>query len=103
MELYRQGDVLLKKISKKKINGKTSKSGKDNRIVLAYGEVTGHAHAIYEEGAVLTETEDQRFLEIIKPLSLDHEEHDSIALEPGLYEVIIQREYSPEKIRRVVD
>ena len=103
MKLFRQGDVLLKKINKKVINGKSIQSGKDSRIVLAYGEVTGHAHAIYEEGAVLTETENQRFLEIMKPLALDHEEHDTIVLEPGFYEVIIQRCYTPTQIVRVVD
>ncbi len=103
MKLYRQGDVLLKKIDGGEYNGKKTKSSKENRIVLAYGEVTGHAHAIYDEGAILTETENQRFLEIVKPLTLDHEEHDSIALEPGFYEVIQQREYSPERIRKVVD
>ena len=103
MILYRQGDVLLKKITQKPVEGKKEKSGKGKRIVLAHGEVTGHAHAIYSEGAELTETENQRFLEITKSLTLDHEEHDSIALDPGFYEVIIQREYSPERIRRVVD
>ena len=104
MRQYRQGDVLLKKvIRKKKISGKQTKSGNGERIVLAYGEVTGHAHAIYDKGATLTETENKRFLEIVKPLTLDHEEHDSVALEPGTYEVIQQREYSPEEIRNVAD
>jgi len=32
-----------------------------------------------------------------------HEEHGPISLEPGTYRVWIQREYSPEAIRRVLD
>jgi hypothetical protein len=32
-----------------------------------------------------------------------HEEHQPITLEPGIYRVWQQREYTPEAIRRVVD
>ena len=104
MKPYRQGDVLLKKVNRKmKLGGKRTKSGGGERIVLAYGEATGHAHAIYDEGATLAERENKRFLEIVKPVALVHEEHDSMYLEPGTYEVIQQRQYHPEEIRYVAD
>ena len=32
-----------------------------------------------------------------------HEEHDPIILDPGNYEIVRQREYSPEQIRNVAD
>ena len=35
--------------------------------------------------------------------ALTHQEHGTIVIPPGDYESIIQREYSPEAIRRVID
>jgi hypothetical protein len=34
---------------------------------------------------------------------LRHEEHTAVVLPPGIYEVVIQREYTPEAIRNVAD
>jgi hypothetical protein len=77
---------------------KTEVPRDNGRIVLAYGEVTGHAHAIHDSGAVLLaapDTED-RFLRIMDAsgVSLTHEEHATIALPPGDYIVRRQREYT---------
>ena len=48
---YRQGDVLL--IPTDAIPEKAKRVTRDaGRIVLAYGEVTGHAHAIASRGVV---------------------------------------------------
>lgn len=106
MNIYRQGDVLIRQVAKIP-NGAKAKKNKD-RIVLAYGEVTGHAHAIAEpqakeytmeqaEGAV------RRFLEVASGADVKHEEHATIQLPPGFYEIIQQREYTPEAIRNVAD
>jgi predicted nuclease of restriction endonuclease-like (RecB) superfamily len=72
---------------------------------LAKGELTGHAHRIQEpNAAVLYERGDQRYLEVIaKRAALIHQEHAPISLARGVYRVWIQREYTPEAIRRVVD
>lgn len=43
---YRQGDVMIRPIAKLPASAKDSTP--NDRIVLAYGEVTGHAHAIAE-------------------------------------------------------
>ena len=51
LETYRQGDVLLRRVSQ--LPDGAVKSPKTDRIVLAYGEVTGHAHAIATEEADL--------------------------------------------------
>ena len=69
-------------------------------IVLAYGEVTGHRHAIAEPHAELLALPDQeierRFLRIVGDKALlRHEEHDTITLPPGTYQVVQQREYVP--------
>src|SRR2546421_6670654 len=49
---------------------------------------SNHAHAISDSGAILfrgKSANDDRFLRVLRPVSLLHEEHSKIALEPGLY------------------
>lgn len=78
------------------------------RVVLAEGEATGHAHAIRGAGTTLHAVGDTRLLVVTAPVILDHEEHAPLVVEPGTYEVVIQREYvppdvSPAAFRRVMD
>lgn len=98
---YRQGDVLLLKVSRAPAGAQK----RDGRIVLAYGEVTGHAHAIDDEFAELMEFEGRRYLRVParKVATLTHEEHGAIQIPGGIYEIRQQREYSPEEIRNVKD
>lgn len=107
---YRQGDVFLNKIEKlpeletKEIYsvGGQSEAG---HIILAFGEVTGHKHAIHSKNAILFKAkhENKFFLMVMKPVDLIHEEHSTITLPVGNYEVIKQREYAPGKIKWVAD
>lgn len=100
--MYRQGDVLLIEVSG--LPSEAAPLARDGgRVVLAYGEVTGHAHAIYDPGAALYAANDDRYLLVTAPVSLRHEEHSRIGLHPGVYRVVRQREYSPEEIRYVAD
>jgi len=98
MKMYRQGDVMIVAIGSIPATA-TAEVPRDNgRIVLAYGEVTGHAHAIHDGGVTLLtapDTED-RFLRIMDAsgVELQHEEHATITLPPGDYLVRIQREYT---------
>jgi hypothetical protein len=82
----------------------------DGRYVLAFGEQTGHAHAVPEVDAELLDvaTADQvdRYLRVRSRTVLHHEEHAPIILEPGLYHVGIQRSFTPsarDLARRVSD
>lgn len=103
---YRQGDVLLRKVDHAISVGATKVDWekKEGRVILAYGEVTGHAHAIGLQFASMFATEaGQRFLDIKYGAQLTHEEHATIEPAPGIYEVIQQREYTPEAIRNVAD
>jgi hypothetical protein len=101
---YRQGDVLL--IAVAAIPGRAVPVPRDQgEVVLAYGEVTGHRHAIAEPHAELLALPDQeierRFLRIVGDKALlEHEEHDTITLPPGTYQVIRQREYVPPSSSR---
>ena len=109
----RQGDVFLQKV-KAMPSGAIEVPPDDGDTVLAYGEVTGHKHRIchfMDTGALparLFEVGDTRFLDVQEPTNLVHEEHATVALQPGIYKVSkfgigTQREYSPEAIRSVAD
>ena len=101
--MMRQGDVLLIPVKAIPADAKPGQ-GDQGRIVLAYGEVTGHAHAIADPGVQVLEHEGIRYIRVSEEgAHLSHEEHGRIALAPGDYEVRIQREYSPEAIRNVAD
>lgn len=103
----RQGDVLLLPIDCIPAGVKpVQRDG--GRVVLAYGEVTGHAHAVRSSAATLLEDGAERFLRVTAPVVLHHEEHAAIDVHPGTYRVVIQREYvatvdSIEWWRRVED
>jgi hypothetical protein len=106
--MYRQGDVLLVKVDAVPEGARDITA--EDRIVLAYGEVTGHAHAVYEPitkekpgKARMWDAGAERFLQVVETTALKHEEHAAIPLEPGVYRIEHQREYSPEEIRRVAD
>jgi hypothetical protein len=71
--------------------------------VLAEGERTGHAHRVVGGRPRLYEAAGRRFLRVVAGARVVHEEHDEIALGPGVYEVRRQREYSPVAIRTVAD
>ena len=100
---YRQGDVLLLLVAS--IPPEATEGKRDGgRIVLAYGEVTGHAHTIETDTATPFITPDGELYIVVDEVSeLVHQEHAAIALEPGAYRVVRQREYSPEAIRNVAD
>lgn len=105
-ELYRQGDVLI--VPTQDVPAKTKPVARENgRAILAHGEVTGHAHAIIDESAELVTAEGAAELYLLvhgtEPVALTHDEHDTIMLPPGEYEIRRQREYSPEEIRNVAD
>ena len=98
--MFRQGDVLLVAVQPERLPTHARPLPRDarGRLVLALGEVTGHAHAVAAPDAELLgdpETLDERFLRIVTEARLTHEEHAAIALPPGLYRVVRQREYAP--------
>jgi hypothetical protein len=97
----RQGDVLLEKIDSLPKGAIKQKDAE--RIVLAFGEQTGHAHAISTEYATRYEWQGNTLVEVKKESKLVHEEHAAIALAPGVYKKTQQKEYSPAAILNVAD
>ena len=102
--IARQGDVILVETTKRPVKG-TRAGRKNGRLVLAEGEVTGHAHAISAADVDLYIGEMEEALLVVGNAGaiVTHEEHGPIALDPGTYEVVHQREYRPQAIRRVAD
>lgn len=95
---YRQGDVFLVRVDSVPTDA-INERRRGKRLVLADGEVTGHAHAIESDTArLVTDRGGSRFLILSDTESLVHEEHATIVLEPGNYRVVRQREYVPDPV-----
>lgn len=105
--MYRQGDVLIVPIAEDAVppavRAETG-GGRDGRgrMVLALGEVTGHAHAILAPGRLIPDGSNA-WLHLPEGGRLAHEEHAAISLPAGWFRVVRQREYIPGAIRVVAD
>lgn len=55
--------------------------------VLEYGGVTGHAHRFHGDNAQVYVKDTRRYLRVISPTDLTHEEHDTRTIPPGIYEI----------------
>jgi len=100
----RQGDVLLVRVDddpahfiearKHDLHDVPRERG---RLVLAHGEVTGHAHVVESEEASLVSEEQAQELFLLvhgtESVALVHEEHETLDVPPGAYRVVRQREY----------
>ena len=100
----RQGDVhlvIVDKLPKGAIRVKLP----EGRIVLAYGEVTGHAHAIYEDTDQIQMWADGKvkYLEVMATVMLKHEEHSEAKLVSGKSLLPVQMEYTPQALQKTQD
>lgn len=100
--MVRQGDVMVVGVARIPKAAKP-KDRDHGRCVLAYGEVTGHAHAIEDVSALLFDHGEELFLRADGVVTLRHEEHAPITIPRGNYRVVRQREYEPAGIRNVAD
>ena len=98
--IYRQGDVFMIPAND---GPSDTPEDREGDIILAHGEVTGHAHRIKDTQAKTFSIGGKRYLVVDRPTDVTHEEHATITLPQGRYEIRIQREYTPESIRNVMD
>lgn len=98
--IWRQGDVFLIAVPSLPAAGRV-----ERRPVLAEGEATGHTHRLEDPASArVFSVGGTLYLEVLADsATVVHEEHRPVTLPRGGYEVRIQREYSPQEIRRVVD
>ena len=101
MRLYRHGDVLLREVKGKKL------VGDKKEVVLAEGEITGHSHRLACPNGLIADQilNGKRYIDVPALSMLSHEEHGEMRIDPGHYEVIIEREwdYIGNQKRKVVD
>lgn len=113
-EQFRQGDVMAVRVGSLPKKAKKTERDEYGRVVLAYGERTGHAHTLRNPAVCGYSTLDDNEIEFLLVGggggSLRHEhvsgakaEHDEIALAEGVYELPVQCEYSPAELIRVAD
>ena len=115
--LVRQGDVLLIRVAALP-SVLTERPTDAGRVVLAYGEVTGHAHAVrgdvrhYDAPDAASaamqllrdagfpmevgEANAPTFLDVLSPAEVTHDEHTAHALPAGQYVKLIQTEWSDD-------
>ncbi|MBW1596681.1 hypothetical protein [Streptomyces sp. JJ38] len=108
--MYRQGDVLIVPVTESAVPARLLDAAGEprdarGRLVLALGEVTGHAHAVQGPGRLLGESgaSGPRLLHLPEGGRVVHEEHAPIPLPRGWYRVMRQREYAPGAVRVVAD
>ena len=97
--LYRHGDVLVQQVTA--LPDAIPRPG----AVMARGEVTGHSHRFRDPAGVqLFQAGAESYVQVLaERADLMHEEHMTITLPRGTYRFWMQREYSPQAIRRVLD
>ena len=129
----RQGDVFLKPVAKLPAGCIPMEPENGTRFVLAHGEITGHAHAIYEftadqkaEQALARSAEiatatlerlrklrtvqmwvcpaGEWYLAVRQSSTMRHEEHSAATLSKGFYHCPVQVESnSSNMLRQVAD
>lgn len=112
--IYRQGDVLIT-ATRTRPTAQAKPITDHGRTILAYGEVTGHAHEVLTLAPPMVdpdpvpaqqlfeEPDGSRLLVLRRDAELRHEEHRTIALPAGTYEIRRQMEYAPDALRNVAD
>ncbi|MFJ9364528.1 hypothetical protein ACIRRA_08955 [Nocardia sp. NPDC101769] len=105
--MFRQGDVLIMPIAESELPAHAVEVPAEprdarGRMVLALGEVTGHAHAVAAPGRLLRSGA-QLLMFLPEGGRVVHEEHAPIPLPKGWFRVIRQREYFPGAVRIVAD
>ncbi|UED83503.1 hypothetical protein [Streptomyces profundus] len=108
--MYRQGDVLIVPLAAEAVPADALEAESEprdgrGRLVLALGEVTGHAHAVVGPGRLIREggAFGPALLHVPDGARVVHEEHAVIPLPRGWYRVVRQREYVPGSVRVVAD
>ncbi|MEU0836111.1 hypothetical protein ACNPQM_24340 [Streptomyces sp. NPDC056231] len=108
--MYRQGDVLIVPLDESEVPAHLADAPGEprdarGRMVLALGEVTGHAHAVQGPGRLMREAGafGPMLLHLPDGGRVVHEEHAAIPLSKGWYRVVRQREYAPGAVRIVAD
>jgi hypothetical protein len=95
--MIRQGDLLF-------VQAEIPQDAKEIQTgILARGEATGHNHRVRPGTAIALLAAGVAYVRALQEAQIDHEEHQTVTLPPGDWEVRRQREYTPEGWRQVAD
>lgn len=97
--IIRQGDVLLTRV------GECASSEQTRELTLAIGEQSGHSHVLH--GGVEVLARGHRYVDVPRDTTVTIEgmpwRHAPVMLPSGRWEIVVEREYSPEAVRNVQD
>ena len=106
LQQIRQGDILLVAVD----HQPPKNARLTTEVVLAEGELTGHAHRLRAAQVLEWEVAGQRYIRVLgdEPGTLNHEEHDPVpvaVVQPETtYRVVLQREWNlAGQWRKVID
>lgn len=106
VEQFRQGDVLIERVSEIPSNAQRAQSrvvalGEGHHVHEAFGEV----EVLEADGELYLQVNGEGVLEHVLPGTRTKADHNPIPLPPGKYKVINQREYDPfeDAARQLLD
>ena len=102
--VFAQGDVLIVAVETIPVSAREVPS--DGVVTVAFGEATGHHHSFYSDRVKMFREDGSGgglFILADAPVDLTHQEHDTISLPIGAYEVRIQRTFRSGLVQRVAD
>lgn len=88
MDMFRQGDLLFRKVDRIPNGFSISKDP-----VILRGEATGHKHELVNGVVFRAKYHRELYIEVLKSGRIIHEEHATLELPMGIFQVIRQREY----------
>lgn len=98
-KIYRQGDCMLLEV-KALPEGAARQKVRGKKLTLLLGEATGHHHRFEfvntDHNVKLFHAGAARYVEVVKPARLLHEEHSTVDVPPGVYQIPVQVEWSDE-------
>ena len=101
---YQQGDVLVKEVAIP--NGAKRVSAKNGKYVFAEGEMTGHCHSVVADKRIeMFEKDGRMYVGVKEPANLEHQEHSTIEIPVGEYEIsrVLEYDHFAEEARAVTD
>ncbi|MEG3350392.1 hypothetical protein [Novacetimonas sp. GS1] len=106
MFLAAQGDILIQQVEHLP-DALVDVAPENNRLIVAYGEATGHHHSFDAHSGMTLFREDGTsnglFGVATTPVALEHQEHSTITLPPGKFRFIQQRTMHSGIVQRVAD
>lgn len=103
IEIKRQGDIPVFTSGDFDLTGAVEvPRDAQGRLVLALGEVTGHAHVVLAEYVKMLKTNDGVYLVSDLPFEIVHDEHAPIPMSAGTHLVHRQREWTDADEPRLI-